>query len=84
MRIHVRLFASLRDLLPREARGITELELPEGSSVADVVRELAIEERLAQMVLVNGVQVSRRRDERARLKIREGDTLSIFPPVAGG
>jgi len=84
VRIHVRLFASLRELLPRDARGIAELELPDGASVADVVRELGVEDRLAQMVLVNGIQVSRRRDVRAGLKLAAGDTVSIFPPVAGG
>ncbi len=84
MEIHIRLFASLRDCLPAEARGVGSLELPEGATVVDVIEHFGIEPRLAQMVLVNGIQISRRLETRAGRALEPGDTVSIFPPVAGG
>ncbi len=84
MEVQIRLFASLRECLPQELRGVTTLELAEGASVVDVIEHFAIERRLAQMVLVNGVQISRRFEERQAHKLAAGDTVSIFPPVAGG
>ena len=84
MEIQVRLFASLRDQLPRETRGVARIELEPGASVVDVIEHFGIEPRLAQMVLVNGIQISRRWEERVALELESGDTVSIFPPVAGG
>ena len=84
LEVEVRLFASLRDHVPAEARGVVQLELEPGASVVDVIEHFGIEPRLAQMVLVNGVQISRRWEERVALELESGDTVSIFPPVAGG
>ncbi len=84
MEIRVRLFASLRDCLPAELRGVTAIELAEGATLVDVIEHFSIERRLAQMVLVNGIQISRRWEERVGRKLEDGDTVSIFPPVAGG
>jgi molybdopterin converting factor small subunit len=35
-------------------------------------------------VLVNGVQAARDPAARAALRLSAGDTVAIFPPVAGG
>lgn len=80
----MRLFAGLRDCLPREVRGVATIELADGASVVDVIEHFAIERRLAQMVLVNGIQISRNFEERRARALVAGDTVSIFPPVAGG
>ncbi len=84
MEIHVRLFASLRDRLPADARGRATLEMKDGSSLQDLLDQLEIEARLAQMVLVDGQQAPRNREKRLRLILVHDQTLSIFPPVAGG
>lgn len=84
MEIHVRLFAGLRDCLPKEVRGAATIELAQGASVVDVIEHFDIERRLAQMVLVNGIQISRKFEEREARQLTDGDTVSIFPPVAGG
>jgi molybdopterin converting factor small subunit len=39
---------------------------------------------MAQMVLVNGRQAPRDGAARAAHRLRAGDTVAIFPPVAGG
>jgi molybdopterin converting factor small subunit len=40
--------------------------------------------RMAQMVLVNGVQTPRDRASRQAHRLADGDVVAIFPPVAGG
>jgi molybdopterin converting factor small subunit len=84
MKIHVRLFASLRDRLPSETRGRGTLELGAGATLQDLLDRLEIEPRLAQIVLVDGQQAPRDRQERLALVLQNGETISIFPPVAGG
>lgn len=84
MEIHVRLFASLRDRLPADSRGRGTLELKQGACLQDLLDRLEIDPRLAQMVLVDGQQAPRDREERLQLILLHDQTLSIFPPVAGG
>ncbi len=84
MQIQVRLFASLRDRLPAGMRGRGSLELPEGANLQYLLDELDIEPRLAQMVLVDGQQAPRKREERLAMVLHHDQTISIFPPVAGG
>ncbi len=78
--VELRLFASLRDRLPREARGRTTLTLPRGSSVGDVVQRFRIPPELAHLVLINGINIE---GDLERV-LQSGDEISIFPPVAGG
>ena len=84
MRIRVRLFANLRDRFPSDASGRGEVELDEGATLADLIERLEIPDPLAQMVLVDGLQEPRSREERAKRALEDGQTVSIFPPVAGG
>ena len=87
MRIELRLFANLRDRLPgdrRVHRGRGELELAAGASLQDLLDKLAIEPRLAQMVLINGDQMPRGLERRRTIQLAEGDVVAIFPPLAGG
>jgi molybdopterin converting factor small subunit len=84
MRVNVRLFAGLRELLPNAERGRATLEVPEGSSLLDLIESLEIPDKQAQMVLVNGDQAPRRPEVRAAVLLKEDDTVAIFPPLAGG
>ena len=84
MRIRVRLFASLRDRFPSGDRGRGEVELNEGATLADLIERLEIPDPLAQMVLIDGLQQPKSREERARRTLEDGQTVSIFPPIAGG
>lgn len=80
MRIDLRLFASLRKKLPPGSpRGRCDLELPEGSTLGDVLARMDIPHASAHMVLVNGDH-----DRDFNRVLYDGDVLSIFPPVAGG
>jgi molybdopterin converting factor small subunit len=84
VKIQVRLFAGLRDRFPREQRGRADVEMLPGSTLTDLIEQLAIPPKQAQMVLVNGVQVSRAASSRDLHELAEGDVVAIFPPVAGG
>ena len=80
MRIELRLFASLRKLLPAGSpRGKCALDLPDGTTIGAVCTRMKIARASAQMVLVNGEH-----DRDFARVLRDGDVLSIFPPVAGG
>ena len=84
MKVEVRLFAGLRERLPGALRGRATVELPEDASLQDLLDELAIEPRMAQMVLVNGAQAPRDPAARAARRLAAGDSVAVFPPVAGG
>ena len=80
MEVQLKLFATLRKKLPLGSQaGKTSLTLADGTSILDVIHHMDIPEDLAQMVLLNGEQ-TREFD----LVLTDGDSLSIFPPVAGG
>jgi molybdopterin converting factor small subunit len=80
MTIELRLFASLRKHLPPGSpRGKCTLELPDGTPVGAVLARMHIPFASAHMVLVNGEH-----DRDFERVLRDGDVLSVFPPVAGG
>lgn len=79
MQVRIKLMASLRNQLPPEARGATQLELELGATITTVLDRLAISGGHVHLVMVNGSA----EPERNRA-LAEGDELVIFPPVAGG
>jgi molybdopterin converting factor small subunit len=80
MQVEVKLFANLRKLLPSgSSGGKAKVTLEEGVTIETLIHHLHIPVEMAQMVLVNGEQT--REFDRP---LAEGDTVSIFPPVAGG
>lgn len=80
MSIEVRLFATLREHLPvGSGRTSTELEMPAGSSVAEVLARLGIPVAKAFLVLVDG-----RYEADKQRRLDDGCVLSIWPPIAGG
>jgi sulfur carrier protein ThiS len=80
----VKLFASLSEYLPSNAReNATEIAVPaEGTTIAETLAALKVPMEKCHLVLVNGIFVSP--SARANTRIGEGDTLAVWPPVAGG
>ncbi len=75
--VEVRLFGNLREKAPGSGEP-SLLTLPEGATVDDLLNHLEIPRQLSKLIFVNGV----RSDTSTRLK--QGDRVGIFPPVAGG
>ncbi len=73
MKITVKLFATLR----KGRFDVAEREYRQGTTVADVLTDLGIMEKVV-IVFINNCYVSLEHD------LKEGDTLAIFPPVGGG
>ena len=84
MKITFKLYATLTDYLPAEARSSNrvELELPAEASIADAIAPYGLPMKLVHLVLVNGVYVAP--EERASRVLKDGDVLAIWPPIAGG
>lgn len=79
IKVEVVLFATLSKYNPAgESSEPFTLQLPEGSTVEDVLKRLQIPPQESKQVFVN----SRRRDRDYVLK--GGERVAIFPPIAGG
>ncbi|HWI41687.1 MAG TPA: MoaD/ThiS family protein [Verrucomicrobiae bacterium] len=74
MNVLVKLYATFR-----EGRFVSDRrQYSTGSAVADVLRELGIQEREIGVLLLNCRHVE------AATSLQDGDSLSIFPLVGGG
>lgn len=84
MKITFKLFATLTDYLPAEAKQTNRLELDIGpaTTIEELVERFHLPRNLVYLVLVNGLYVDH--EERLRRTLKEGDTLAIWPPIAGG
>jgi len=72
--IEVRFFATLRD-----GRGkITEIPAAEASTAGDILRRFDIPAEEVAILLINGFH-SKPGDP-----VKDGDIISLFPPVGGG
>ncbi len=83
MKITLKLYATLSDLLPPGAfQNAAEVEVPEGVSLNWIIDKYQVPRELAHLVLVNGsFHCDSDRDD---IVLKEGDILAIWPPVAGG
>jgi sulfur-carrier protein len=84
MKITLKLFASLTDYLPADARrsNIVELDVSEGASILQIIEPFGLPMKLVHLVLVNGHYINP--EDRASRTLAEGDVLAIWPPIAGG
>jgi sulfur carrier protein ThiS len=79
LRVEVRLFATLTPFLPPSSReGAATLDVPESSTVRDVLQGLGIPPDLDRVTLVNGGDATPER------RLRPGDVVTVFPPLSGG
>ncbi|MCK5551511.1 MAG: MoaD/ThiS family protein [Deltaproteobacteria bacterium] len=79
MEIEVKLFATLRDYLPKGSGQFScTVAVNSTDTVRDVLKKLKIPDEIPKIILVNGVHSNLDR------VLKYGDVLSVFPPVAGG
>jgi len=74
MVVEVRLFATFRKGRFTEK----QIELPEGSSLSDILQQLQIAPEQVGILLVNG------RNAPVHHKLASTDVVSIFPALGGG
>ena len=77
MKVKVELQAYLEQYSPND-HGSFELELPAGATVRDIVRKLQVPDELASVIIVSDMATT---PEHA---LREGDHVTLIPPLAGG
>ena len=84
MIITVRLFAMLRDLVPKDSPdGYSfPMEVTLDTSPQNIVDKLNIPPVMAHLLMINGRHLLP--EERINHRFQEGEVLSIFPPIAGG
>lgn len=84
MQITFKLFATLTDYLPPEARRGNQLTLdvPPDAPIARIIEPYGLPHKLVHLVLVNGRYIAP--EARATTTLQEGDVLAIWPPIAGG
>ena len=79
MTIQVVLYAGLTRYLPPGApnRKAT-FQVPDGATVLEVMRQLGVPDDVPRIPVVDGARAT------AETVLRDGETLSLFPPLAGG
>ena len=79
MKIEVALYATLSKYLPPGAQNRKAvIEVRDGATVREVLSHLGIPQDLPNILLTNGRQAPE------ETVLKDGDVLSVFPPLAGG
>ena len=84
MKITFKLFATLTDYLPPDARRANqvELDIAPDTPIAKVYEPFGLPDKMVHLVLVNGRYIAP--EARVSTTLVEGDVLAIWPPIAGG
>jgi molybdopterin converting factor small subunit len=89
VKVTVKLFATLAMKVSERTQGhhpgrslrsgeLFEQELPEGSTLNDLLGHLELDRKEAAIIFVNA------RNRELGYRLAEGDQVGIFPPVGGG
>jgi len=79
MIVRVKLNASLRKFLPPGVpENVTQIDLPDGATVADAIDSLGIPRDHARIAVSGAEQLE------MSSGLRDGQEVSLFPPLAGG
>jgi len=83
MRITLKLYATLSDYLPQNAvNNAAPVEIDANTTPNALIDRYRVPRELAHLVLINGIYCGQQQRDSSILK--NGDTLAIWPPVAGG
>lgn len=82
-KVTVKLYASLADYLPAGAKdNAIRITMPEPGTIGAAIKSLRVPEGRCHLVLLNGIFVPP--SNRPTAALSDGDTIAIWPPVAGG
>ncbi len=83
MEITLKLYAGLTQYLPENSeKHATQLNISSSETAFSILDKFNVPKESAHLVLLNGVYLQP--DEREKSNFKEGDTLAVWPPVAGG
>ncbi|WP_296444641.1 MoaD/ThiS family protein [Rhodoferax sp. UBA5149] len=84
MKITFKLFASLTDYLPMQARytNVLELDVAPDATISQIIEPYGLPPKLVHLVLINGKYIEP--EKRLSQTLLAGDVLAIWPPIAGG
>ncbi len=83
MKITLKLYAALSDLLPPDSYAhAIGVEVPANATPNQVIDMFKVPRKMAHLVLLNGVYVNI--EDRDKIMLQKDDALAIWPPVAGG
>ncbi len=74
MKLEIKLFASLQKFMPK----VEKVELNDNCTVLELLEKIGINSSEVAITLVNGRHVQ------LDQTLHDGETVAIFPPIAGG
>jgi molybdopterin converting factor small subunit len=84
VKIELKLFMRFKQFLPDGAhKGVAPMTLPEGSTFGDLLQMLGMPLPEDKIVVINGISHKQSAATNA-ITLNDGDTVAIFPPIAGG
>lgn len=84
MQVEVRMFMGYRKYLPSDAsEGRAKMTVEDGTTVEGLLNKLGIPLNEQKILVINGVSHGACRTV-ADQPLKDGDIVSIFPPLAGG
>ncbi len=81
MKLQIRLFAGLKcnnPALPSFGQGEFDLEVPDGTTIRELRKILAIDPAVPLLTMVNN------HHEQEEWVLTDNDRVGIFPPIGGG
>lgn len=81
MKVTVKMSGLIAKFVPGSSEGV-EVNLLDGSTIGSLMVRLGLPGNENYLVIVNDSTVPK--DRRAKLKLSDGDKVSIVPPLKGG
>ncbi|MCX5799524.1 MAG: MoaD/ThiS family protein [Proteobacteria bacterium] len=79
MEIEIRLFATFREYLPKGSGSFSCKKILQGeTTVGEIIRELKLPDNIPKIIIIRGNHV------KEDYVVKDGDLVSIFPPIGGG
>jgi sulfur carrier protein ThiS len=83
MQVSLKLYASLGVYLPDGAeKNVAKLDIAEGTTIRQLLDTYNVPPQACHLVLLNGL--FQPPAVRGNVKLKAGDALAVWPPVAGG
>ncbi len=84
MEIELKLFMRFKDYLPEGGqKGKAKMTLPSGTTFEKLLHTIGMPVPEDKIIVINGI--SHKQGAAANgIELKDGDTVAIFPPIAGG